>query len=132
MNSAAYDIAVLLQDGGFGAVGANIYASDDQDPNQDSLIMVRETGSFARDSSRQNIEWPTLQITCREPKGQALACVYKIRHIKYYLNTLRRVTVNEVYYAFFSQLNGPNYVGLDTIMRPSYTLNINCEREYDY
>jgi hypothetical protein len=61
-----------------------------------------------------------------------MLCVSKLRDIKYYLNSLTRATVGDSYFAFISQTNGPNYVGVDETMRPSYTLNVNCEREYDY
>jgi hypothetical protein len=132
MNSPAYDIATLLQDNGFGSIGVNIFVSDDQPPEQDSIIMVRDTGSFGPDTPRQNVEWPTLQITTREARGQGQLCADKSRSIKNFLKNLTRVSINDVYFAFINQTNGPNYVGLDDVMRPSYTVNINCEREYEY
>lgn len=130
MNSPAYDIATILQNNGFGTIGQNIFVSDDQPYSQDSIIMIRDTGSFDVDTPRQNVEWVTLQITIREAKGQGELCANKSRSIKNFLKNLTQVYVNDTYFAFINQTNGPNYVGLDDVMRPSYTININCEREY--
>lgn len=131
MNSPAYDIATILQDGAFGSIGVNIYISEDQDPDRDSIIMIRDTGTFQPDSLKQNIEWPTAQIMCREAKGAGATCADKARNIKNYLRTITKLLINGVYYVYIDQTDGPTYVGIDEIMRPLYSLNVQCARQYE-
>jgi len=132
MKSPAFDIATILQDNGFGAIGINIFTTDDQPPLPDSIIIVKDTGTSWPDGTRQNIEYPSLQITGRDRKGFAIACEQKVRNIKNLLRTIIKYDVNGSYYAYIDQTFGPNDLGLDEVMRPLYTLNITCFRQYEY
>ncbi len=133
MSSPAVDVATILQDHGFGFIGVNIFTTDDQASLPNNIIIVKDTGTSWPDGTRQDIEFPSLQIIGRDSKGQAVACEKKVRDIKNMLmHTVCCYTVNGAYYAYIDQSFGPNDLGLDEVMRPSYTLNITCFRQYEY
>ena len=132
MRSPAFDIATVLQDGGFGTIGVNIFTTEDQDSSPDSIIIVKDTGTVWPDGTRQDMEYPALQIVCRDRRGAGQACEEKIRNIKNYLKTITRYTVNGSYIVYIDQANGPTEIGVDATMRPLYSLNMSCLRQYEY
>lgn len=132
MRSSAFDIATILQDGGLGTIGVDIFTTVDQGAYPNSILIVRDTGTDWPDGTRQNMEYPSLQIVARDNRGAGQACEEKLRNVKNYLKTVTEREVNGSYIVYIDQTNGPTEIGIDEKMRPLYSLNITCLRQYEY
>lgn len=128
MSTLTFDIATILQDNGLGIIGESIFVGQDSPPKPDVQLNIRNTGTFLPDYPTIDLAYPTVQIIARGTKGGHQACEEKIYAVKDYMKTIANYTVNDSRFVFINQQSGPVDIGLDSVMRPMYSLNLVCLR----
>ncbi len=136
MSSVLKDIADILHINGFGVVNKQIFIGMSVRPEPDSIITVRNAGSFNPDNPALDIhlEYPSVQLIVREEKGENVKCEEKAYAIKDCLKRVVNFVINDNRYVFINHQLGPLDIGIDVKMRPTYSLNMLClrTRSIDY
>lgn len=132
MSTLTFDIATILEDNGFGTIGTDIFVSQDVPPKPDATLNIIGSGSFLPDFPSIDLEYPTIQIIARGSKGGRQACEDRIYNVKRFLNRVANYYVNQSKFVFINHQSGPADIGLDTTMRPMYSLNVLCLRSWPF
>jgi hypothetical protein len=124
------DMAIILQDNGFGTIGTNIFIGDDINPHLDTLIKLNRIGTVIPDNPIHslNLSHPSLNITVIRPAWQYQDCERSAESIKDFMSGLRDYSVGESRYINIIHLEGPTDLGLDGRMRPRYSVQFSCDR----
>ena len=128
MSTLTKDIATILEDNGFGEIGKNIFVSQDAPPKPDLVLNIKNFGTALPDLPTIALEYISVQIIARASKGGHQECETIIYSIKNFLKTISNYYVNDSRFVFINHQSGPVDIGIDTLMRPLYALNVLCLR----
>lgn len=123
MSTVTHEIALLLEEDGFGAIGETIFVDQDQPPKPDRIIQVVNSGTISSNFPSITLSYPAIQIIVRGGRGEHQLCEQSIEDITLSIHQIANRTVLESRYVYINQLSGPISLGMDITMRPSYSVN---------
>jgi hypothetical protein len=128
MSVVREEIANILQDNGFGTIGVDIFATNDVPDKPDKRTIIRRTTTSRPDLPNIDLQYPVIQLIFRDSRGKGIFCENFAEDVAAYMKTIYNYTILDAKYIYINLLNGPNDLGLDEVMRPSFSLNLDCNR----
>lgn len=132
MNSPAEDVKDMLDDTSTGAA-VGTFATDlfchRQPDAPDACLTIYDTGGYPPDpDAALGLEYPTIQVRARGPKGGASAARAKLVEARAALHGSHEVTWNGARYLWIFAQGEPILAGFDEQDRPAYTQNYRLAR----
>lgn len=128
MSNITFDIATLLENNGYGIIGTDIFVSEDHPAKPDKVLVIKNLGTVVPDHPTIDMSYLSIQIMFRESKGGYQNCEKKAFEVNNFLKTIANEQVNDTILIFINHQSGPVSIGMDTTMRPLYSLNMICLR----
>jgi hypothetical protein len=128
MSTLSFDIATILQDNGYGVIGSSIYLSDDVPPKPDHMVKIRLLGTSMPDSPNINLQTPLVRVTVRDGRGRYQECEAFTKGINNFLSSVADYSVNDSRFVYINNDFGPIELGIDPLMRPSFSVDFKCKR----
>lgn len=128
MSSLTKDILTLLSDNGFGIIGVDLFATHNVPPKPSTVFNIRLAGSAQPYSYATKTEYPLVKVVARTDRGEYQLCEDNIDRVSKFLSSVGKIDVNDSRFISIDHLDGPNDEGLDTNMRPSYSITVKCIR----
>ena len=123
MSTFTKDIADILSDNGFGVIGDDIFTGEDVPPKPDNMIIVKNAGTLQPDFPSIDLSSPFVQIIVRAGKGGSQLSEETAYRIKTFMKRIAGYEINDSVYVYINHMSGPVDIGIDEIMRPSYSTN---------
>ena len=130
MSTLTQDFATILEQYGFGIIGTDIFVEDDTPMDVDEIITVTNLGSPRPDPPPPliTLHLSEVQVTVRGRRGGHQECESRVDVIRCFLKTLGNYSVNDSTFVYINHQTGPTSLGIDTKMRPRYTVDFSCLR----